>query len=73
LKNNKLRCYFVENPQSPYYDSPIFQSIFQFIANEGERRGFNLKKSAKNLILAIDGVRSLKRAREVLTGIGEEV
>src|SRR5690606_4430708 len=33
LKNNKLRCYFVENPQSPYYDSPIFQSIFQFIAN----------------------------------------
>ncbi|MFT5910341.1 MAG: transcription-repair coupling factor (superfamily II helicase), partial [Paraglaciecola sp.] len=25
LKNGKLRCYFVENPQSPYYESATFQ------------------------------------------------
>lgn len=72
LKGYKLRCYFVDNPQSPYYDSSIFQSIFTFIAAEGERRGFHLKKSHKSLILSIDGVRSLRKAKETLEMISEQ-
>jgi len=37
LKSNKLRCYFVENPQSPFYESELFQSILAFVQQEGHR------------------------------------
>jgi transcription-repair coupling factor (superfamily II helicase) len=69
LKNGKLRCYFVENPQSPYYESPTFQKIFQFIAMEGHKHGLSVKKSPRHLILVKDGIRSLGKARQVLQEI----
>lgn len=69
LKNGKLRCYFVENPQSPYYESPTFQKIFQFIATDGHKHGLSVKKSPRHLILVKDGIRSLGKARQVLEGI----
>jgi transcription-repair coupling factor (superfamily II helicase) len=73
LKNDKLRCYFVENPQSPFYDSAGFQQVFQFIATQGERLGLHLKKSTRSLILVKDGVKSLKGAKKVLEGIRDAI
>jgi transcription-repair coupling factor (superfamily II helicase) len=72
LKDNKLRCYFLENPQSPYYDSPVFQRVFQFIASRGQSQGLHLKKSTRSLIMAKDQVKSLKAAREVLKNIRQQ-
>jgi len=71
LKNGKLRCYFIENPQSPFYDSPAFQSIFQFIAANGQTHGLSIKKSTRHLIMVKEGVRSLKKAKELLEEIRE--
>jgi transcription-repair coupling factor (superfamily II helicase) len=72
LKDNKLRCYFLENPQSPYFDSPVFQRVFQFIASRGQALGLHLKKSTRSLIMAKDQVKSLKAAREVLKNIRQQ-
>lgn len=69
LKNNKLRCYFVENPQSMFYESEGFQKIFQFIATKGQAHGLSVKKSNRFMILVKENVKSLKGAREVLEGI----
>ena len=66
LKDNKLRCYFVENPQSAFYDSPVFQQTFQFLATQGERHGLHLKKSPRSLIMSKDGVKNLRAAKKVL-------
>lgn len=66
LKNGKLRCYFVENPQSPYYDSAMFQQVFQFIGTLGQKNGLGLKKSPRSLIMTRDEVRTLKGARKIL-------
>jgi transcription-repair coupling factor (superfamily II helicase) len=75
LKNGKLRCYFVENPQSPYYDSQMFQLVFQFIGTLGQKNGLGLKKSPRSLIMTRDEVRTLKGARKILeiikTAIGQ--
>jgi transcription-repair coupling factor (superfamily II helicase) len=75
LKNGKLRCYFVENPQSPYYDSQMFQLVFQFIGTLGQKNGLGLKKSPRSLIITRDEVRTLKGARKILeiikTAIGQ--
>jgi transcription-repair coupling factor (superfamily II helicase) len=73
LKSNKLRCYFVENPQSPYYDSPVFEQIFQFIGSQGARWGLSLKKTPRSLIMVKEKVRSLKAAQEVLKVIEQKL
>lgn len=69
LKNHKLRCYFVENPQSPYYESSTFQKLLTWISVNGTQYGLTIKKSPKNLILVKDRVRSLAEARQVLEQI----
>jgi transcription-repair coupling factor (superfamily II helicase) len=66
LKEKKLRCFFVENPQSRFYDSLVFQKIFSFIANHGDKHGLSIKKTPKSLILIKESVASLKKAQEVL-------
>jgi len=66
LKNRKMNCYFVANPQSIYYETTLFQQIMAFVAAEGMFRGISLKQSASYLILTRENVRSLKEARKVL-------
>jgi len=72
LKNGKLRCYFVDNPQSHFYESQIFQNILGFVNIEGPRRGLSFKQSNKYFILVKDHVNSLREAHEVLEKIKEE-
>jgi transcription-repair coupling factor (superfamily II helicase) len=73
LKNDKLRCYFIENPQSSYFDSPIFQNLFSWVGSRGKARGISFKQSTKHLILIKDQVHSLKQAKNLLEQIAKEV
>jgi len=73
LKKGKLRCYFVENPQSPYYESRTFQRVFQLIGSKGKQWGLHIKKSPRHLLLVKEGVRGLRQARHLLQGLLEEV
>lgn len=73
LKNNKLRCYFVENPQSPYYESPQFKELFAFIGSKGGKYDLHLKKTTRHLIMVKDRVHSLKVARKTLEKIQVEL
>lgn len=66
LKNRKLRCYFVENPQSLYYESPIFKAVMTFISTQGHSLGFGIKQSNRYLLLVKDGVKSMKAAETLL-------
>ena len=66
LKNEKLRCYFVENPQSPFYESALFQGIMQWMASEGQKHGLTFKKSHRYFFMVKEGVRSLRQAKELL-------
>ena len=73
LKNNKLRCFFVENPQSSYYDSSAFQMIFQYLGSQGNKLGLGLKKTPRSLIMTKEGVSSLKSARELMEKIQQSL
>jgi len=73
LKNDKLRCYFVENPQSPFYESQLFQSIMQWMATEGAKYGLSFKKSTRYFIMVKDGVKSLGEAKDLLRTMEEQV
>jgi transcription-repair coupling factor (superfamily II helicase) len=64
LKQDTLRCYFVSNPDSPYFQSPVFQSIldyFQRRSNKGR-----LKQTGKLFLLVVEDVRSMKAMFDLL-------
>jgi len=69
LKSRKMRCYFVSNPQSLFYESKVFQDILKYVSTKGPSVGISLKQSAKFLILIKEDVRNLKQARLALENI----
>ncbi len=73
LKNRKLRCYFIEDPQSRFYESDLFNQLMQFLAKDGVKYGLHMKKSRKHIIVVRDGVKTLKQARMVLDKMKEGV
>ncbi len=57
LKNNILKCFFVSNPESPYFQSDTFNGILKFLQT-GTNRG-KLKQVGKNGILIVEDVTSM--------------
>lgn len=64
LKNRKLRCYFVENQESSYYQSPTFQQILQYAQRHAKM--WHFKQTDKNFMLVRDGIKSITDARDLL-------
>jgi transcription-repair coupling factor (superfamily II helicase) len=73
LKGGKLRAYFVEDPQSLYFETRRFNNILQLITTEGKLRGLKLKQAARHLILIKEDVHTLSEATEVLLKILKKV
>ncbi len=73
LKNDKLRCYFVEQPQSPFFESERFQQMLQYVAVKGPEQGLSFKKSTRHFIMVKDKIGSLKEAAELLQGIRNSI
>ena len=67
FKNRKLRCLFVENNQSVFYDSKFFTTLMQFIA-ERKTTG-TIKQTDKHLMLVFENVQSMSHARSLLENI----
>ncbi|MEM9835470.1 MAG: transcription-repair coupling factor [Bacteroidota bacterium] len=73
LRNQKLMCFFVENPQSLYYESEVFHQLSGLIAKEGILRGLRLKQSTRHLMLIKEKVKSLSMAEDVLKGLADKL
>lgn len=73
LKSNKLRCYFVENPQSIFYESVTFNRIMQFMASGALGTRLTMKQSGKRLLIIKEKVPTLKVAKKVLDGLVERI
>ncbi len=54
LKNETLKCFFVSNPDSPYFQSVTFNGILQFLQT-GTNKG-KLKQVGKNGILVVEDI-----------------
>jgi transcription-repair coupling factor (superfamily II helicase) len=76
LKGGKLRCYFISDPQSSFFETELFKAIVQFVATKGRVMGLSMKQTNKELIFIQDEIRSVKAAKstlDVLLGIGENL
>ena len=67
FKNRKLRCYFVENPESAFYDSTTFNGLMQLIAQK--RSTGIIKQTDKRLMLIFEQVQSMSHARTLLQNL----
>ncbi len=68
VKGNKLRCYFISNPQSAFYETQRFNNIMQFV-NKKVDRTLGFKQSAKHFFLVKEGIKNLRQAEKLLSEI----
>jgi transcription-repair coupling factor (superfamily II helicase) len=66
LKGGKLRCYFLSDPQSAFFETERFNKLVQFIGTKGRVMGLHLKQTNKELILVQDEVRRIEQAKRTL-------
>jgi transcription-repair coupling factor (superfamily II helicase) len=57
LKNDTLKCFFVSNPDSPYFQSETFNGILLFLQT-GTNKG-KLKQVGKNGILVVEDIKTM--------------
>jgi transcription-repair coupling factor (superfamily II helicase) len=57
LRKKQLRLYFVSDPESPYFESAVFQHIMTYIQTKTNQA--RLKNVGKNFMLIIDKVNDL--------------
>jgi len=57
LKEENLRCYFINNPDSPYFESPTFNHILTYI--QTRTNNAKLKQVGKNFMLVASRIRHM--------------
>jgi transcription-repair coupling factor (superfamily II helicase) len=63
VKNGLMIAFFIANPMSPYYKSPVFARILERTADNPR---FELKQAESKLKIVVRGVPSLKEAHTIL-------
>ncbi len=71
LKDETLRCYFVNKHDSPYFESDIFQSILNYIQTKTNKA--RLKQTNRVFTLIVDDIRSMKSLLAFLTAMHRSV
>jgi transcription-repair coupling factor (superfamily II helicase) len=71
LKDKVMKCYFVDDQQSYYYESALFGRILQFV--QQRPREFQLKQTPRNLLLIMPNIRSISEANKRMYEMQQEV
>jgi transcription-repair coupling factor (superfamily II helicase) len=59
LKDETLRCYFVNKPDSPYFESAIFQQILSFVQTQVNNA--RLKQTDRSFLLIVTDIKSMHK------------
>src|ERR1700744_4993837 len=57
LKEDTMRCYFIERPDSPYFESDTFRLILEYLQKHTNKA--RLKQAGKNFLLVVDDMKSM--------------
>ncbi len=58
LKDDTVRCFFINRPDSPYFESDLFTRILAFVQTETNKA--KLKQTGKLFLLVIQPVKSME-------------
>ena len=68
LRQGRMTLYFVSNPEHPFYQSPAFDAILQFVATNPRRCQFRDANGKRSLLIA--DVPSVESALSLLKSLG---
>ena len=70
LKNKKMICYFIADPKSPYYQSPAFTKVLNYVQNNAGK--CKMKEKQNKLRLSFEKIESVSTATKTLIKVNEE-
>ncbi len=71
LKNENLKCFFVSNPESAYFQSETFNGILKFIQTKTNKA--RLKQVGRNGILIVENIKTMNELWEFLNRMEESI
>ena len=71
LKNGSLKCYFINKPDSPYFESETFRKILSFIQTQTNKA--RLKQVGKLFLLIVDNIVTMQDIYSFLKRMNEYV
>jgi transcription-repair coupling factor (superfamily II helicase) len=69
LKNGVLRCHFINRPDSPYFESSLFNNIIQYLQSHTNKG--RLKQTGRLFLLVAEPVNTMEEVYRFLSGIHE--
>lgn len=64
LKNNSLKCYFINRPDSPYFESELFNNILKYLQTGTNKA--RLKQVGKLFMIVVEPVRDMQDVHSFL-------
>jgi transcription-repair coupling factor (superfamily II helicase) len=71
LKDETLRCYFINKPDSPYFESDTFDQLLKYIQTQTNKA--RLKQTGKSFILIVDDIESMDHLHRFLYKVHQSV
>lgn len=71
LKENTMRCYFINKNDSPYFESELFKNILDYLQTGTNKA--HLKQVAKNFLLVGNDVKGMEEMLRFLEGMRKAV
>ena len=71
LKDNTMRCYFINRPDSPYFESDLFRRVLLYL-QEGTHQA-RLKQTGRMFLMVVDHIKSMQDARRFLQAMHQNL
>jgi transcription-repair coupling factor (superfamily II helicase) len=71
LKDNTLRCFFINRPDSPYFESGTFKKILDYLQTGTNKA--KLKQTGRLFLLVVTDVKNMEEVYRFLKGMHEGV
>lgn len=71
LKLDVLRCYFINKPDSPYFESELFKNVLSYLQTGTNKA--KLKQAGKNFLLVVDQINGMEAMQRFLKQMNEAV
>lgn len=71
LKEDTLRCYFINRNDSPYFESDLFKGILGYLQTGTNKA--RLKQAGKNFLLVVERIESMEEMLEFLSRMHKAV
>jgi transcription-repair coupling factor (superfamily II helicase) len=71
LKDDRLKCYFINKPDSPYFESVTFKHVLEFIQKQTNKA--KLKQTGKLFMLVVEDILSMQHLLKFMQQINSFV